>query len=151
MEFFIKCDQIRRKLQIGSHLLKRSLMENFICCVVLIFCIKIFAHKSRYGSFLFLSNFARCSNYFAEYSNNHGKQLNLFQQECQRNNEKIHGNDQTSVSVVQIYKNVRYITLNLISGDHFSRNYFLINWEKIQLTTKISEAATQRCSQEKMF
>ena len=29
-EFFSKCDQIRRKLQIWSHLLKKSLMENFI-------------------------------------------------------------------------------------------------------------------------
>ena len=35
MEFFIKdflskCDQIRRKLLIWSHLLKKSLMENFV-------------------------------------------------------------------------------------------------------------------------
>ena len=28
--FFSKCDQIRRKLRIWSHLLKKSLMENFI-------------------------------------------------------------------------------------------------------------------------
>ena len=28
--FFSKCDQIRRKLRIWSHLLKRSLMENLI-------------------------------------------------------------------------------------------------------------------------
>ena len=28
-EFFSKCDQIRRKLRIWSHLLKKSLMENF--------------------------------------------------------------------------------------------------------------------------
>ena len=32
--FFSKCDQIRRKLQIWSHLLKKSLIENFIFCVV---------------------------------------------------------------------------------------------------------------------
>ena len=31
-DFFSKCDQIRRKL--GSHLLEKSLMENFIFCVV---------------------------------------------------------------------------------------------------------------------
>ena len=31
---FIKCDQIRRKLQIWSHLLKKSLMKNFIFCAV---------------------------------------------------------------------------------------------------------------------
>ena len=35
MDFFSKCDQIRRNLQIWSHLLKKSLMENFIFCAVL--------------------------------------------------------------------------------------------------------------------
>ena len=29
-DFFSKCDQIRRKLWIWSHLLKKSLTENFI-------------------------------------------------------------------------------------------------------------------------
>ena len=29
-DFFSKCDQIRRKLRIWSHLLKKSVMENFI-------------------------------------------------------------------------------------------------------------------------
>ena len=33
-EFFSKCDQIRRKLRIWSHLLKNSLMGNFIVCRV---------------------------------------------------------------------------------------------------------------------
>ena len=32
--FFSKCDQIRRKLRILSLLLKKSLMENFIFCIV---------------------------------------------------------------------------------------------------------------------
>ena len=32
--FFSKCDQIPRKLRIWSHFLKKSLMENFIFCVV---------------------------------------------------------------------------------------------------------------------
>ena len=32
--FFSKCDQIHRKLRIWSHLLKNSLMENFIFCAV---------------------------------------------------------------------------------------------------------------------
>ena len=32
MNFSSKCDQIRRKLRIWSHLLKKSLMENFIFC-----------------------------------------------------------------------------------------------------------------------
>ena len=39
MKFFIKdffsiCDQIRRKLWVWSHLLKKSLTENFIFCEV---------------------------------------------------------------------------------------------------------------------
>ena len=33
-DFFGKCDQIRRKLRIWSHLLKKCLMENFIFCAV---------------------------------------------------------------------------------------------------------------------
>ena len=34
-DFFNKCDQIRRKLRIWSHLLKKSLMENFMFCAAL--------------------------------------------------------------------------------------------------------------------
>ena len=34
-DFFSKFDQIRRKLRIWSHLLKKSLIENFIVYVVL--------------------------------------------------------------------------------------------------------------------
>ena len=34
-DFFSKCDQVRRKLRIWSHLLKKFLMENFIFCAVL--------------------------------------------------------------------------------------------------------------------
>ena len=33
-DFFSKCDQIRGKLRIWSHLLRKSLMENFIFCVL---------------------------------------------------------------------------------------------------------------------
>ena len=33
-DFFSKCDQILRKLWIRSHLLRKSLMENFIFCAV---------------------------------------------------------------------------------------------------------------------
>ena len=33
-DFFSKCDQIRRKLRIWSHLLNESVMENFIFCAV---------------------------------------------------------------------------------------------------------------------
>ena len=34
--FSSKCDQIRRKLCIWSHLLKKSVMENFIFCAALL-------------------------------------------------------------------------------------------------------------------
>ena len=33
-DFFSKCDQIHSFLRIWSHLLKKSLMENFIFCAV---------------------------------------------------------------------------------------------------------------------
>ena len=33
-DFLSQCDQIHRKLRIWSHLLKKSLMENFIFCAV---------------------------------------------------------------------------------------------------------------------
>ena len=33
-DFFSKCDQIRSKLWIWSHLMKKSLMENFMFCAV---------------------------------------------------------------------------------------------------------------------
>ena len=39
-DFFSKCNQTRRKLRIWSHLLKKSLMENFIFCAV--YVLKIF-------------------------------------------------------------------------------------------------------------
>ena len=34
-DFFSKCDQTHSFLRIWSNLLKKSLMENFICCVML--------------------------------------------------------------------------------------------------------------------
>ena len=36
-DFFSKCDQIRSFLRIWSHLLKKSLMENFIFCAMLFY------------------------------------------------------------------------------------------------------------------
>ena len=35
-DFFSKCDQIRSFLRIWSHLLNKSLMENFIFCAVIV-------------------------------------------------------------------------------------------------------------------
>ena len=44
-DFFGKCDQIRRILRIWSHLLKKSLMENFIFCAVFVRLLLIFRFK----------------------------------------------------------------------------------------------------------
>ena len=43
-DFFSKCDQIRSFLQIWSHSLKKSLIENFIFCTV-----KTIYTKTSYG------------------------------------------------------------------------------------------------------
>ena len=34
-DFFSKCDQIAKKLQIWSHLLKKPIMESFIFCALI--------------------------------------------------------------------------------------------------------------------
>ena len=39
-DFFTKCDQILSFLRIWSHLLKKSLMENFIFCAVITVAVK---------------------------------------------------------------------------------------------------------------
>ena len=41
-DFFRKCDQIRSFLRIWSHLLQKSLMENFIFCAVVLFVLYVF-------------------------------------------------------------------------------------------------------------
>ena len=46
MTFFLKLDQIRRKLRIWSHLLKKYIMENFIFCAVKTIFYEIKAGKS---------------------------------------------------------------------------------------------------------
>ena len=40
-DLFSKCDQIRSFLRIWSHLLKKSLVENFIFCAMLIQYVKL--------------------------------------------------------------------------------------------------------------
>ena len=47
MGFFGKCDQIRSFLRIWSHLLKESLLENFIFCAVFFAKLRaLFSQKS---------------------------------------------------------------------------------------------------------
>ena len=53
-DFFSKCDQIRRKLRIWSHLLKKSLMGNFIFCSVLFYLEEIILQICR-GSYFEVS------------------------------------------------------------------------------------------------
>ena len=52
-DFFSKCDQIRSFLRIWSHLLKKSLMENFIFCAV----INFFLENLTQNLFLFLPQY----------------------------------------------------------------------------------------------
>ena len=49
-DFFRKCDQIRKKLRIWSHFLKKSLMENFI------FCAMYFGIFSKHGLHIYASH-----------------------------------------------------------------------------------------------
>ena len=41
-DFFSKCYQIRRKMKIWSHLMNKSLMENFIFCAVSNLCCMLY-------------------------------------------------------------------------------------------------------------
>ena len=60
-DFFSKCDQIRSFLRIWSHLLKKSLMQNFIFCAVQInMIIKsefIVLNNTKSSSFFAVCNF----------------------------------------------------------------------------------------------
>ena len=51
-EFFSKCDQIRRTLRIWSHLMKKSLMEFFVQCVIVVLsAVGTNFKKNFHGSF----------------------------------------------------------------------------------------------------
>ena len=65
-DFFSKCDQIqiRRKLQIWQHLLKKSLMENFIFCAVIDISLGRRKCKCKYSG-IFIDNF---ENIFCSYT-----------------------------------------------------------------------------------
>ena len=55
-DFFGKCNQMRNKLRIWSHLLKKSLMENFFFCPVLIQANAPFLQRQKYQkNFSFLT------------------------------------------------------------------------------------------------
>ena len=53
--FFSKCDQIRSFLRIWSHLLKKSLMENFIFCAVQTHLLHFFAGRSICKTIFYIS------------------------------------------------------------------------------------------------
>ena len=46
--FSSKCDQIRMKLRILSHLLEKSLMENVIFCAVSVVSLLLFEKKNGF-------------------------------------------------------------------------------------------------------
>ena len=55
-DFFSKCEQICRKLRIWSHLLKKSLMENFIfCAVYVLLTLRILRINTELGLCLFIA------------------------------------------------------------------------------------------------
>ena len=62
IDFFSKCDQIRRKLRIWSHQLKKFVMENFIFCTVEVQTGQIFDRffQWRQVSGYFVSKFLLC-------------------------------------------------------------------------------------------
>ena len=68
-DFFSKCDQIGRKLRIWSHLLKKSLMENFLFCAVfippeIVRKLLFFWHCQRYNQWKVVWNrFSKSSGY----------------------------------------------------------------------------------------
>ena len=69
-DFFSKCDQIRSFLRIWSHLLKKSVMESFIFCAVIMAVMK--------DSMDMLSSFWRttCPTWCASYTCNNSKKNN---------------------------------------------------------------------------
>ena len=71
-DFFSKCDQIRRKLRIWSHLLRKSLMVNFIFCTVTpLFNGSSYAHSlsskiiQRHAKWSLLTHFSPVSQFKA--------------------------------------------------------------------------------------
>ena len=61
-DFFSKCDQIRRKLSIWS--LKKSLMENFIFCVVACMAVLFNTHAFVYAFVMKISQTEFSNNYY---------------------------------------------------------------------------------------
>ena len=63
-DFFSKCDQIRMTMRIWSHLLKKSLMENFVICAVL-HCVGVYYRLkfSSQGKRILTFNRSKISNW----------------------------------------------------------------------------------------
>ena len=62
-DFFSKCDQIRRKLWIWPHLLKKSLLENFIFCAVIMLNVSLTKSEQSKGVVTSsLQNYAKMNN-----------------------------------------------------------------------------------------
>ena len=63
-DFFSKYDQIRRKLRIWSHLLKKLLMENFIFCEIVNGKLHFFDFRDRH-QILFLTHFSPMTHFYS--------------------------------------------------------------------------------------
>ena len=74
-DFFSKCNPIRRKLRILSHLLKKSLIENFIFCALNLHYEGSVITNQSHISWLFTKNTKQTKNTlsanFSSYSKDH--------------------------------------------------------------------------------
>ena len=77
-DIFRKCDEIRRKLRIWSHLPKKSLMENFIFCEVFSMMPRISLSKLIFNPFQFSAAFRIKTSHFFCSTN----QMTIFYVKC---------------------------------------------------------------------
>ena len=77
-DFLSKCDEIRRKLRIWSHLLKKSLMENFIFCEKFSMMPRISLSKLIFNPFQFSAAFRIKTSHFFCSTN----QMTIFYGKC---------------------------------------------------------------------
>ena len=87
-----KCDQIRRKVRIWSHLLKKTFIKNFIFCAVRKSCLRLWRLK------LFWSTFSRIRTEYGEIPglNTERYPVSLrIQSECEKMRTRITPNTDT--------------------------------------------------------
>ena len=119
--FSSKCDQIRRKLGIWSHLLKKSLMENFIFCAVRfskdILLPKIsLLHPRPFKSDLLLAQFLTIFNKFLlQHLWNH-KCYGLFSETCFKIPKLLTSSQKDTFMTHTVLKLIRCLQFSSIKG-----------------------------------